>query len=401
MKIFTCTPVSFGGNAGFFERDSGLLCRGLQMIGVESRAVMPLPEREDDEEDLIRTEFGNLESAAWWRGHGLDGVVLYAWGAPRYRKVARAIREAGVFLILNQDNGGLVSPLAGPRLWLEEQRNLAGRGHGLAGWWRFAKLVAKGFTVGLAAIDPLRARHLKFGDVIACVSPGAAAHYKRLCGIYGGAELAGKVEVLPHAVSPAFRWKGKKKQRRVVCVGRWNDVVQKRPGFLAQVVEWLLETDTNVEVAVAGQADESLLAWHGRLEEGLRGRVGLLGKVGREELRELMAASCVFYSPSAYESFGIAAAEALCCGCSVVAAESVSMVSFEWFTEDGCGSLARPDRVTEHVACLLAELDAWDRGERDARKIAGRWRARVHADAVAAKVVARLRRGAARRGREC
>jgi hypothetical protein len=30
MRIFTCTPVAFGGGVDFFTRESGLLCRGLQ-----------------------------------------------------------------------------------------------------------------------------------------------------------------------------------------------------------------------------------------------------------------------------------------------------------------------------------------------------------------------------------
>ena len=41
MRWFTCTPFPFGGGPDFFARDSGLLCRGFRMIGVESMAVMP------------------------------------------------------------------------------------------------------------------------------------------------------------------------------------------------------------------------------------------------------------------------------------------------------------------------------------------------------------------------
>lgn len=101
MRWYTCTPVAFGGGPDFFARDSGLLCRGFQQIGIESCAVMPGPKVPEDEPDLLRTDYANLESAVWWRGHQLDGVVLYAWGSPRYRFVAKAIHEAGIFLVLN------------------------------------------------------------------------------------------------------------------------------------------------------------------------------------------------------------------------------------------------------------------------------------------------------------
>ena len=72
---------------------------------------MPGDTQANDEPDLIRTMYANLESALWWREQKIDVLVLYAWGRPKFRKVACAIREAGIFLILNQDNGGYICPL--------------------------------------------------------------------------------------------------------------------------------------------------------------------------------------------------------------------------------------------------------------------------------------------------
>ena len=200
MRWFTCTPLPFGGGPDFFARDSGLLSRGFRKIGVESMAVMPGERKPEDEADLIRTDYANLESAEWWRAHKLDGVVLYAWGAPRYRRVAKAIREAGIFLILNQDNGGLVSPLAGLRDWIVEQWIHAGQGRGSGAWLRFIKLALRGLSAGLFLTDPLRATHLRQGNVIACVSPKAADYYRKLCRIYGGQDLADRIRVITHAV---------------------------------------------------------------------------------------------------------------------------------------------------------------------------------------------------------
>ena len=205
MRVFTCTPVDFDGSPAFFARDSGLLCRGFQAIGIESRAVMPGERRPEDEPDLIRTAYQNLESAEWWRSQHINLVVLYAWGRPRYRRVARAIHDAGVFLVLNQDNGGLISPLAAPGDWFREQYLLSGQGRGPGAWLQFLRLVARGLSAGLLLTDPLRASHLRNGDVIACVSPKAAASYQKICRIYGGRALAGRVMVLPHAVESRFQ----------------------------------------------------------------------------------------------------------------------------------------------------------------------------------------------------
>jgi hypothetical protein len=387
MRIFTCTPVAFGGGPDFFARDSGLLCRGFQAIGCESMAVMPGDRKPGDEADLIRTDYRNLESADWWKEQQLDGVVLYAWGRPKFRKVAAAIHAAGIFLVLNQDNGGLVSPLAGLRDWLEEQWILAGQGRGPGAWLRFLKLTLRGLSAGLVLTDPLRAAHLKQGDVIACVSPKAAEHYRKLCRIYGGADLADRVRVVPHAVEPRFRFSGAPKRRQVACVGRWQDVVQKRPWLLMEVIGTLVASDEEVSVVVAGTTTPALESWHRSLNELQRNRVHLRGRMDRDELAEILAESQVFYSPSAFESFGIAAAEALCSGCSVVAGRSVSMAGFEWFVSENSGMLAERDDCKGHASALQDELAAWRNGRREAAGISRAWCDRLHADEVAKKLL--------------
>jgi glycosyltransferase involved in cell wall biosynthesis len=387
MRIFTCTPVAFGGGADFFARDSGLLCRGLQSIGVESRAVMPGERKPEDEADLIRTDYRNLESAEWWRTHKLDGVVLYAWGRPKFRKVAAAIREAGVFLILNQDSAGLMSTRVGRRDWLEAQWVYGGQGRGAAAWIRTAKLVFRGMTVELLVSDPLRGAHLKQGHVIGCVSPMAAERYRKLCRAHGGEDLASRVEVIPHAVESRFRHSGQAKRRQIACVGRWQDVVQKRPWLLMDVAARVLSNDPELTVVIAGRSTSEMRQWHAAQASECRDRVRLAGMMDRDELAALFAESQVFYSPSAYESFGIAAAEALCAGCSVVAARKVTMPSFEWFVSENSGRLADRDDAEGHTALLLAELAAWENGERDAAEISRVWCERLHADKVAARVV--------------
>lgn len=395
MRVFTCTPVEFGGGPDFFARDSGLLCRGLQAIGIESRAVMPSERMPEDEEDLIRTDFRNLESAAWWRAQQLDGVVLYAWGRPKFRKVAAAIHEAGIFLVLSQDSAGLPSPLVGWRDWLQAQWIYGGRGRDAADWLRCIGRACRGLTVGLLLTDPLRALHLKQGDVIACVSPKAAEHYRRLCRVYGSESLARRVRVLPHAVEMRFRFSGRAKRRQVACVGRWHgrDEVQKRAALLIEVMEGLLKEDAQLTVVIAGRSSAEMKHWHAELAANLRERVRLTGRMAREELAALLDESQVFYSPSAYESFGIAAAESLCAGCSVVAGRSVTMPSFEWFVSEKSGRLTDRDGAAGHVEALCAELAAWHGGQRDAQRISEIWCERLHADKVAERVVEMIDRG--------
>jgi glycosyltransferase involved in cell wall biosynthesis len=387
MRWFTCTPVEFGGGADFFTRDSGLLCRGFQALGLESRAVMPGARRAEDDADLIRTDYANLESPEWWRAQQLEGIVLYSWGQPKFRKVAAAIHAAEIFLVLNQDNGGMVSPLAGLPDWLREQWIVAGQGRGIRPCLRFVKLTLRGLTIGLSLTDPLRAVHLKQGDVIACVSPIAARYFRKVCWFYGGAVLSERVTVVPHAVEPLFHFSSGPKYRQVACVGRWQDIVQKRPWMLIAVVGMLVAADDQVRVVIVGRGTPMLDLWHQSLSENQRRRVELRGQVDRGGLAGILRESQVFYSPSAFESFGIAAAEALCAGCSVVAGRSVSMASFEWFVAENSGTLADVDDAECHVKTLMRELDCWAAGQRSPEQISAVWCDRLHADKVAAHIL--------------
>lgn len=347
---------------------------------------MPGERTPGDLPDLIRTDYANLESMDWWKSRQLDGLVLYAWGSPRYRKVAKAIHDAGIFLVLNQDNGGLISPLAGPGGWIKEQRIISGGG--LA----YMRAVAKGI-LGLLVIDPRRAAHLLQGNVIACVSPSAARHYHKLCQIYGGARLRKRIRVIPHPVEIDYTFGGLAKKRQIVCVGRWQVAVQKRPSLMCEVTREILDGYQHVSFHIVGASTPKMEEWHRSLVPEMRVRVKLLGHLDRAQLLNLLCESMIFYSPSAFESFGIAAAEALCCGCSVVAGRSPSMGSFEWFVADESGRLANDDTPLGHVAALREEMKSWDAGVRDAPKISRIWGERLHADKVAAQVLELARRG--------
>ena len=160
-----------------------------------------------------------------------------------------------------------------------------------------------------------------------------------------------------------------------------------------EVMDQLLLDDPTVTVVVAGRATPEMEIWHASKTPGLRKRIRIMGMMNREELAALLRDSQIFYSPSAYESFGIAAAEALCSGCSVVAGRLVTMPSFEWFASEKSGQLTDLDNTAGHVESLLAELDAWQNGERDAAEISQIWSQRLHADKVAETVVGMMDRG--------
>ncbi len=362
MRIYTCTPVAFVAEARFFTRDTGLIHTRLKAMGVESRCVLALPHREGDLPDpegrVIRAGLRELESAAWWRALDIDGVFLYSWAAPRYRKVARAIHEAGIRLAIHLDMG------AAPSLWDRSLPLLQ----------RIAR-VPKALLV-----DILRAVHLGYADAITASTPvqqgmGRMLSYRH---------LAGRFHTMPCPVVPHFRCDGTPRQPRVVAVGRWDDRRQKRPQVLMAALEGLVERCPGAEAEVYGTITEEMRAWHAALPPESRGRIQLCGFVPSAELPRVYNSAQVVFCPSLFESSCIAVAEGLCCGCSVVCSDKPGLMDsvMDYATTPGCGRLPKADTPEAMADALAAELACWEAGGRNPQAIAARWQAVFHVDGL-------------------
>lgn len=366
-RIFTCTPVAFHGNDFFFSRDTGLICMNLRRLGAESMAIMPLPFHEDDiREDIIRVPMEQLKSAEWWRSLHLDGLVLYSWGAPRYTAIVKAVKKAGIKLVIHLDSkGDFFDEEWKPRpSHLQRLKNL--------------------FTH--TAIDFLRARHLKLADALTMSPPVAEMLRHRM---FYGASVADKAVTMPCPVSPHFTYDGRAKQRKAVCVGRWGAEDEiKDPGLMMQASQLLVQKDATVVVEIYGRYGEQVAAWHAALPEGQRGRILLKGFTPSAALKDVYCDAMVSFCTSKRESSHIASAEALCCGCAVVVPARPSLNLPQWYASKDCGTVAREDTPESLADAILEELQQWEQGHRDPAAIAAYWQPLFHADKVMARIFA-------------
>lgn len=358
-KIYTCTPVAFHANDGFHIRDTGLIASTLRSMGVESRCIMPLPYYEDDQREyLIRTEYSNLESADWWRSLGIDALVLYSWGAPRYTAIARAVHHAGILLLVH----------------LDMTANLHGVRNGT--FYGFIKDIA---------VNILRCRHLAYADYISASSPLIASLQNS---IFYGRKIARKARAFPTPVAKHFRYTSTTKQYRVVCVGRWSDSPEdavKRPEFCIRTALELVKLDSEVVVEIHGRIGASVLAIYDAAETG-KERVQLKGTTANHELPSVYQKAMVSYCSSLSEGTHIASAEALCCGCSVAVPPRATLSTVQWYTTKQSGAVAEQDTPESLAKAIKAELCAWKRGERDAVQIANAWQNVFHADKALTRI---------------
>lgn len=388
MRAATCTPVDFKADSHFFGRDSGLLCRGLQEIGVDCVSIMPGKSAPDDARDLLRTKPQNLASATWWRSLGLDLVVLYAWGNPRYRPIAEAIRGAGIRLVQNLDTAGLVTPFGNFPEWLACSVGMAAMPQPFSQRLRH---IAKAMRDTVPAFyEKKRLEMIDASDVITVVSPPAMQSIAQYATALGFPQITEKIAVAPHPVPNMMTCGGGTKQNKVLCVGRWEaaDTAQKDPVKLLSVMKLFLKANPSWSAEIVGRGGKALrgscLGW----EHGILDRLVFTAGVSREELLGKYRASKIHLCPSRFESFHIASAEAVCCGSSVVVGNHPLLASTAWFTTRESGTIAADRGVAALTAALSAEAVLWEQGRRDAAHISASWQATLHADHVASNILA-------------
>lgn len=373
MRWFTCTPKSFVGNQIFFDRDSGLLSRGFQSIGIESRAISLGPARDDDFPELLRATRDELDSPRWWDKLKLDGLVFYSWGSPSYQSIANAITTVGIPLVQVSDNHGIYSPLndwpahlttAWAHQWYESD---------------FKKLlrtlmkIPVSHTLGILRNDRALVKMMTTCDWFASATPKSTERLRRMTRILKGREAANKICTLPLPVNFHFGLAAEiEKADEVVAVGRWEHP-QKRVDLLMATVAIAAETRPTTAFRIFGNLAPPLVQWHKHLPDNLRSRIVLEGLVPNKKLLRAYQHARVMLVTAAYEGCHNASAEALCCGCSVVAPRSPFLSALEWHSSRDSGSIADSHTPEALAGTLCSELSLWDAGRRNAVEISSTW----------------------------
>ena len=383
----TCSPYAFVGGDVFFSRDSGLLQRGFQSIGIGSKAVIEGVPKHGDHPDLIRASAADLRDPQWWKGLHAEGVVLYAWGLPQYTPVARAIREAGCRLVLNMDTGGQITPYVGTRDFCRTLfQRLRHESGPVAGTLKACASLCRSLVPQI--LDLPRLEHLRQADLIGAVSPIAQARIQKYAAHYGFHDVARKTALIPHAVASYMQYTGEPKAKRMVAVGRWTrrDTVKNAPLLLA-LLSLILAKHPDYEAVVVGEHDEFFQELLNRMPPECRARLTATGRIPNAETVAYLKSSRISICTSFSESYHTASAEALCCGCSVVGYASPSLPSFPYFTGEHSGSLGAKGTPEAIAAAMDQEIMAWEEGRRDPVSISKSWCCRVHTDCVAKRII--------------
>ena len=388
MKWFTCTPIARKGNHTVFNQNSGLYCKTFQQLGIESKLVKLVPAQDDDwTDDIIRAEYRNLEDPAWWRSHQLDGVILYAWGKACYTPIAKAIHESGAKLVVYLDTGEFVYPWQ--NWWAKTKLILFCVKNQSPKHW-VIRFIKEFLFANLNILNyPKRRKHFDYADLIGIPSAGGIENHKKVPFLFSPKSKEA-VFLMPGPVATYQRYNGTPKENRVMAVGRWDDVAQKRPGYMTSAIDLALKRDGDVEFDIFGQTSEFLSQWHAGLPAPHQRRVVLHGMQQSEILTQYYRRASVCICPSSFEGTHNVSSEAVCNGASLVVANNPFTRVVQWYTTHDSGCVSKEDTPESFGEAIIEELQAWKRGERDPQAISDFWCGRLHAANSVRKILEKL-----------
>ncbi len=354
--------------------------------------VMPGNSSAHDPCDLVRCTPLQLADHEWWKAHDLDLVLLYAWGDPKYQKIAKAIMQAGITLVQSLDTAGLPTPYANFQIWLKCAVDSISMPQSAK---RRLRLLIRSFRDLVPAIyEHKRVKMINTSGYVAAISPAAMKSISDYAYAMNCDDIVSKLVLCPHPVSPFLRYRGEKKERRVVVVGRWTkeDAGQKNPNLTLKVLRNFLHKMPGWQAEVIGKGSDRLRTQTHDWNEGVKVRIVFREFIDHKQLIKSYVSSRILLCASRYESFHIASAEAVCCGCTIVVGKHPLLASTAWFTTHSSGTLAESRNETDLTRAIHTEALQWENGNRIPETIASFWSNTLHATKIACNLASRIRR---------
>jgi glycosyltransferase involved in cell wall biosynthesis len=383
----TAIPMRYFEGPAFWKRDAGLMCLALRKSGINSRFVAIGEPAVRNDVPLILGSLEQFSDARWWKQWNADGVVWHAGGAPRYVGVAKAIRESGARLVLRMDSQGNPSPRVNFRSFLEQNYYHAfDRGTPLPWFYAMAKSVI--FKVNRQAFDTRLCRYLSHADLIIIESPLAKATFCRYLSKVQRDDLIERVCVIPHPALDDLRYDpSQSKRAQIIAVGRWQAYAKDAP-LLMRVLASVLGRLPNHQAVLYGSGSQVLEELRKRMPLETQKRIEIAGAVSHDAVCAAYQSAQVIFFSSRVEGFPVAAAEALCCGCSVVGPAKLRSLNF--IASQGAGTVSPSRQWTDMGDALAAELEIWRLGRRNPVEISRNWNDLVSASSVVRQVFRHL-----------
>ncbi len=306
-------------------------------------------------------------------------IIFYSWLSPIYNKIFINLNKMGKKIVIKADRRGNVGIIRQPR----EKLSLITR--------RFVSSPKYAFKQSLKTVvgfkyEAMMIKQIELSNALAIETPDAAEALNFFLIQKGKKELIRKIRVVPDPVTPDFiNTRLLEKENIVISVGRWNDKIPKNPKGLVKTLSKFLDFKKNWRTIIIGPGENIIKKYIENVPNLIKKRITVTGNIEHEKIKDYLLKSKVFFMPSRRESFGIAAAEALCCGCSVVGTpiESLRYLTMQGFS----GNVSNNFSVNSMVGTLIHQAEKWERGEVNFHMISEFWKSKLDRKVIAKQFI--------------
>lgn len=313
---------------------------------------------------------------SYWRQQQIDIAIMIT--SLKRAHLLHPLREAGIKVVNRADQSGDISFRVFPVAWW---RYVMANAHTPLGKVRAIKNWMDSYVRGYKQQDPPRIASIEASHRVTIETETGRANLVKFLHHYRRSDLIDRLQVVPHLVNQTILTHSiPLKKKKIVAVGRWDEPQKDAPLMKATLATYLSKAP-DTEVVLIGRCGKEYL---GDLAKQYP-YVTCTEVIPRSEVVNHLANAQVLVLTSRWESFHIAAHEALALGCTVVGPEVTPLPDIQRL--GAFGQMVAGRRSENMAAGLAKEMRLWETGEREANRIGLFWRERLNPHRLVAEMV--------------
>jgi hypothetical protein len=362
-------------------KDPGQIPLGLLETGINSE-IITIHKKElnnyNPKFSILQEEKNKFYKENFWSKNDSDLIIMYTWLSDSYTPILEKMKSGGKRVFIKSDCDGLVGyplPNRYTRVPILESGTIR-LSIMLRLLWRFP-LKSHHSKIAAKII-----RQVELSDGVLIESPEALLNLNYFLSTWKREDLTKKTYFIPNPVTPEFiSSEISNKENIVISYGRWNDFKPKNTTIMTLTIVKFLKERPDYKAIIFGTGTEKIKELIKDTPETLRNRIQILGPVEHKKVVDFLTSAKIFFQPSRWEGFSIAAGEAVCMGCSVVGTplESLKYLSMQGFS----GTISSTFEGKTILAALLQDSRKWEKGTYEPEKIAAFWRDKLNRKTVA------------------